>query len=162
MKSMRTVLTGALALLMAAPAATAQHVLQMPAAGQRRAFSFTKDVTPAAPIPKLDLSPILANAGQTPDPTGAFAAAEQAEAEGASPWFWGGLVAVGIGGTVLYEQQERDEYDEDLTNLSLGLIIGGAFMMLFSPILPDRAPQPFVGMTRGGVAGGIRLPLGHR
>jgi len=163
MTSLRTVLAGAVALLLAAPPASAQQLLQTRGSAQKPAFTFSKDVTSAAPAPRLDLSPMMEAAGQDPDPTGMIALAQDAAGSGASSWIWGGLLFAGLGGAILYQQMEAEEQDDDLVTIGGTMLGGGVVAMLVGTILnADRGPQPYVGKTRGGVAAGVRIPLGRR
>lgn len=161
MKSLRTVLAGGLALLLAAPPATAQQVLKVRESAQKPAFSFTKDITPPAPIPRLDLSSMLDV--QDPDPTGLLGLAAEDDAAGASKWWVGGLVVAGIGGAIAFNEAEKEEPDPTMQNASLVLMGSGLALMLIGTIIHlDHGPQPWIGKTRGGVAGGVRIPIGRR
>lgn len=162
MALMRSALTVALALLIAAPPATAQHIVRMPASGQGPAFSFTKEVTPPTPIRRLDLSPIV-EPEQDPDPTGLLGLAAEDDAQGASKWWVGGLVLAGIGGAIAFNEAEKDEADPTMQNTSLILMGSGLGLMLIGAILHlDHGPQFWAGKTRGGIAGGVRIPIGRR
>jgi hypothetical protein len=167
MKSMRTVLIGTLALLTAAPPATAQHILRMPASGHKPGVTFAKDLTPAAPIPRLDLSPIFAALPQDPDPTGLIGKAGEAAEEGVNKWYVAALATVGIGGAMIYYGRELDEeYGSDSDGEAIMLSGGavaliGAVMWIIGDITADRG-QIWLGKTRGGIAGGVRIPIGRR
>ena len=166
MKTARTALIAGLILAVAAPHAAAQQVLQMPATGHKPAFSFTKALVPAAPLPRLDLRPMFEVPPQDPDPLGLLPVAEEAEASGASKWVVGGLVFAAIGGGIVYDALEKEtetgESYEEQANVGLGfLAVGGALLLVGTVISLDRGPQVWAGKTRGGVAGGIRIQFGR-
>jgi len=165
MKTARMTVITALTVLLAVPHATAQSLLTVPARGQKPAFRFTREVPKAAPLPRLDLSPMF-EARQDPDPTGLLGLAEDEDAAGASRWIVGGLTFAGIGGAIVYYAMENDDGDGTMDDM---YPIGGAFiavglglLVVGTVISLDRGPQLWAGKTPGGVAGGVRIPLGRR
>lgn len=136
MTSVRTLIIAALAVLLAAPHTAAQQALRVAVSGQTPAFSFTKDITPPAPIPRLDLRGIVK--AQDPDPTGRIAKSVEAG---------------------------ESELRTDSTFTAMGgtfLAVGSGFLLVGAVKGLDHGPQPYVGKTRGGAAAGVRIPIGLR
>jgi hypothetical protein len=170
MKLGRIVLVVPLVLMIAAGPAAAQHIVRMPASGQKPTFTFTKEAGPGAPIPRLDLSPMFEVADQ--DVEGALRPAALADEAGMSGWVVGGLAAVGLGALILTQVDPADatsrepaikEGHDQMFAVGAGFVIVGLGLTMVGVVKGlDQSPHAWIGKTRGGVAGGVRIPIGRR